>query len=947
MNNMRRVNSIMTRACLMAALGVLCFQYVAQASDYPTWRNDGSGASRDTGLKMVDSWDDARLLWMSEAHAAIPLRVLSGGYSWPVRPHGNGGYANPVIVGGRIYLTFWKPRGPMATSKEGAHVDKPESEKNEYWMLDADDVVICIDSATGKTIWRTVMKGKGFNGIYNRSGGHLTVCVNGGKVYVPGSIGRAYCLDALTGDVAWDISLGPWADAWAYYKALCIKDRRCPPVMMPIRRYIGKKGSDIDEFTESKALDPKGPDLEDMAEDLELGGGLNDNSFNATPVIADGVVFFGDPGGALIAVDADSGKTIWRRGALKNPTSPSIWRHKGKSYVLSWSYRDLNCFEIRSGKRLWKENWPGGVCPTVSGDYVLARSPVSGEGLSCLKLSLKGLTKVWSLPSGARLGYSCPMIWNNHVWHLCRGQSFPQGSGPGRYNIAGYADDVELPEDILLCVELETGKIVSHIPHAPSRAVQSLTGADGRLVLHGSQAGRSAGSPPPGLHLYDITPKRPRYLGHVSVNYGYCVNPLLVDGKVYYKDADRLLGCYDLRAEAQAEETTARDNYVRYDLELEEFLLDGSPLRLHLGHHNGRFDQAWATAPPHYNVPFMAWGEGLTLRDGRLSGRCKIRIDGIMLEPALSVSVRDGKVAGRYTESFDGLQRGGKNGGKVHGSLGALAGMSGSFRFELSPHWHVANPVRGARGPGGIPYIDGGALTMELADGLLTGLSLAPCEEDGKWTATVPSHSLKYADGLLSGRVEVSVSPVEGDNKLPGGRYVLGIEARNYSQAMSGTLTIVEGYRPGRTYLLQGSLAAPKDQAGTLSNGAILMELEAALVKPKPANLLIALRTREGRVLDAHGFGLKYGHVPVNTGLECMSVFAVDAEGLKVSDEGLSGPLVVDIPSDGRIPAIDLRSEHTIDVKVQDGELGGRYRGKFAIRAPRSKPVAGRVTAHL
>ena len=942
----------------MGAFGVLWFQYVAHASDYPTWRNDGSGASKDTGLKMVDSWDDARLLWMSEAHAAVPLRVFSSGRTWPVRNFGNGGYANPVIVNGRIYLTHWQPSGPKATAKDGAFVDMPESEKDETWMLDGDDVVICIDTATGKTIWRTVMKSKGFNfASVKRYGGHLTVCVDAGRVYVPGCIGRAYCLDAKTGKVIWDISLGRWADAWAYCKARHLKDRALPPFWCQVEGMVrsGKKASDVDELTESKALKKGGIDLDDTELDLELGGSLNDNTFNTAPVVAAGVVFFGDPGGTLIAVDAKSGKELWRRkGALKNPNSPSVWRHKGKSYILSWSYKDLNCHEPRSGKRLWKENWPGGVCPTVSGDYVLTRSPVSGEGLTCLKLSLEGATKVWSLPSGARIGYSCPMIWNNHVWQLCRGQSFPQAGGPGRFKIPGYADDIELADDILLCVELETGKTVSHIPHAPSRAVQSLTGADGRLVLHGSQAGRSAGSPPPGLHLYDITPKRPRYLGHVSVNYGYCVNPLLVDGKVYYKDADRLLGCYDLRAaskpgedgraEAQAEETAARDNYVRYDLELEEFLLDGSPLRLHLGHHNGRFDQAWATAPPHYNVPFMAWGEGLTLRDGRLSGRCKIRIDGIMLEPALSVSVRDGKVAGKYTEPFDGLQRGGKSGGKVDGSLGAIAETSGTVRLELSTHWHRGNPGRGPKGPGGIPRMDGGALTMQLADGRLTGLSLAPCEDDGNWTATVHSHGLKYADGLLSGRVEVSVSPVEGDKYLPGGRYVLGIEARDYSQVLSGKLTIIEGYRPGRTYLLRGALAAPKGEAGTPSNGAILLTLHGALVKPRPANLLIALRAKEGRVVDGHGFGLQYGHAPDTTGLECMTVFSVDAKKLKVTDEGLTGSLVVDMPSDGRIPAIGLRSEHTIDVKVQDGELRGKYRGRFAVRAPRSKPVSGRVT---
>ena len=77
------------------------------------------------------------------------------------------------------------------------------------------------DSRTGLTLWKTAFESKGFNhhGSGKNYGGHYTPCVKDGRVYVPGSMGRAYCLDALTGEVIWDVSLGPIHDAWAYHKA--------------------------------------------------------------------------------------------------------------------------------------------------------------------------------------------------------------------------------------------------------------------------------------------------------------------------------------------------------------------------------------------------------------------------------------------------------------------------------------------------------------------------------------------------------------------------------------------------------------------------------------------------------------------------------------------------------------------------------------------------------
>ena len=65
----------------------------------------------------------------------------------------------------------------------------------------AKDVVICIDSDTGKTIWRTEAPGKP-TGRKSSS----TPCVTNGKVYAAGST-HAYCVDAVTGKSIWSSEL--------------------------------------------------------------------------------------------------------------------------------------------------------------------------------------------------------------------------------------------------------------------------------------------------------------------------------------------------------------------------------------------------------------------------------------------------------------------------------------------------------------------------------------------------------------------------------------------------------------------------------------------------------------------------------------------------------------------------------------------------------------------
>lgn len=66
----------------------------------------------------------------------------------------------------------------------------------------AEDAVVCLDLATGKTLWTTKLPGAPVG-----RGGSATVCVAEGKVYSVASK-RVWCVDAVSGKVVWETPIG-------------------------------------------------------------------------------------------------------------------------------------------------------------------------------------------------------------------------------------------------------------------------------------------------------------------------------------------------------------------------------------------------------------------------------------------------------------------------------------------------------------------------------------------------------------------------------------------------------------------------------------------------------------------------------------------------------------------------------------------------------------------
>jgi outer membrane protein assembly factor BamB len=504
-------NSNGHRAALLLVWGLSAALTAAESgngtSDWPCWRGpNSSGATGDSGFELVDSPAAAKLLWQSEQET--PGVQPSNG-TW------GGGYGDVVVADGRVYFFCYACAldGPMAEliqrnhSSQGgtwtaadaaAKRGQPNPEKAKYLAaIDADDVLLCLDADSGKTLWKMSLWRRGLG--HYRYSPQATPAVWNGRAYVFGSSGRVYCLDAATGKPLWESDIGPAHEQLEQLRELW-------------------------HATKMKTNE------------------VSADFFDSCPLVADGVVVLnmhdrndltgkskGEAHG-LIGLDAQTGRKLWAvPNCLDVWASPVKWTHGGKAYVLATWKQRAAAIEARTGKLLWEVkgafSYHGTVA--VSGDYLVTHGNYhkGGDmgasddafaklGPACYRLSAEGLKKTWSFGPDERHGIlvSSPIIYRDHAYIQLNGD---QKRG-------------------LTCVELATGKVVAAAPGGS--AYPSPVAADGRIVW-------------PGGAMYDANPKNFRKLDGVLPHEGGWAaetSPAIAGGRLYFRGGSALY-CYDLR----------------------------------------------------------------------------------------------------------------------------------------------------------------------------------------------------------------------------------------------------------------------------------------------------------------------------------------------------------------------------------------------------------------
>ncbi len=363
-----------------------------KGKDWPYYHGPlSSFGATPCGLTLATDPQDFRLVWKSED--LMPCGQGNGCHYLPgmLMCRTIGGGASPVVsADGKVYVNYIQPAGTVSNIEKAygksanalADLEKLAAEWNselgpgvrEKFLLHADDVIVCMDAVTGKTLWKTVFAEKGRYQQGHKIGPvNNTPCLGDGKVFAMGSLGRVYALDAQTGKPLWEV-----------------------------------------------------PNITGVT--LKTPEGLNRFHGNA-PVYVDGVVVMGNQADTLHGFDANTGKELWKLpGKSRSLVVPSLWKHQGKDYIISMDggshapTTKIFCIEPKSGKVLWETDYKGGSKGvSVSGDILVGLTfSVKGEpekDPECVawRMTPEKAERIWTTTVNAKPELSAPAVNDQYV----------------------------------------------------------------------------------------------------------------------------------------------------------------------------------------------------------------------------------------------------------------------------------------------------------------------------------------------------------------------------------------------------------------------------------------------------------------------------------------------------------------------------------------------------
>jgi outer membrane protein assembly factor BamB len=344
--------------CRVVALALVLLRASgAPGGDWPQFRGPGgAGVSEEKGLP-VEWGPDRNILWK----APLPGR----------------GHSNPVIAGGRVFVT--------ASSGFG------ESRLH----------VLCLDQATGKRLWQRQFQPTGSTLCHPKSNMAAPTPVTDGKaVYALFGTGDLAALDA-EGNLLWYRSL-----AQDYPSRGNVNGMSASPVLwedvliLPLDNLGDSFVAGIDVKTganrwktprphghnwSSPLLVPRGHRAEVVisavaglsAYDVHSGKeswtlpGSGFSNTTSTPVLVDGLILAA--GGCLVAVRPATGKDgpkqVWQAAGLR-PNISSPLTYEKRVYAIN-PPNILVCADAAGGKVLWQVRLPEGAYWS---------SPVAGDG---------------------------------------------------------------------------------------------------------------------------------------------------------------------------------------------------------------------------------------------------------------------------------------------------------------------------------------------------------------------------------------------------------------------------------------------------------------------------------------------------------------------------------------------------------------------------------------
>ena len=317
------------------------------------------------------------------------------------------------------------------------------------------DTIWCFDANTGKPLWHHSYAAQ-LSPQWYEGGPGSTPTVYSGRVFTLSKWGDVFCLEAATGAVLWQRDL----------------------------RQEGVKP--------------------------------NRWGFAGSPLIRGNAVIL-NAGSAGIALDRESGRTLWSNGTnVAGYASPTSFGSGGTASVLIFASKHLVALDPQSGRELWRQLWEtswdtNNTDPLTYGEHIFISSFSRGCGL---------LSVTNGKPS---------LIYTNGLMH----SHLSPGILLGEYL---YAFNGEAKQETdFRCVHVPTGELKWT---RKSPAFGSLIMADGKLIIL-SDKGE--------LLLAEASPSAFTPIARAKVLSGVCwTPPALADGRLYVRNAKGELRCLDL-----------------------------------------------------------------------------------------------------------------------------------------------------------------------------------------------------------------------------------------------------------------------------------------------------------------------------------------------------------------------------------------------------------------
>jgi outer membrane protein assembly factor BamB len=365
----------MKRFNWIAIVAVFILSTSAGAADWPQWRGAARDGKTPDGPALAEKWPNGpEKVWESE----------------PIPCERKGGFSSVVVAGNRAFVYV-------------------------CWLVQkkkANDVIVCLDTQDGKTVWKKQYPGKKQN--WGSSG---TPCVVGEHCYAVGSKGDVYCLNVKDGSEVWKTPLG----GGAICSSPLVVDDIVVVVTNALVALDAKSGKKL--WKAKKISDPMGYNPSPVIWNFEgkkyviancycadLKSGEIAFDFNwkgwCTPVISGDTLvlntFDKHTGVAAFKLSPKGAKQIWNVGNVRDRASSPLV-HEGRVYA-TCGKDGLMCIDLASGKKIYLKKsgtveisspiWADGKIFGLSKDGIAALKPNGNDckNLGFLKVDVNRCT---------------------------------------------------------------------------------------------------------------------------------------------------------------------------------------------------------------------------------------------------------------------------------------------------------------------------------------------------------------------------------------------------------------------------------------------------------------------------------------------------------------------------------------------------------------------------